>query len=327
MLSDLDSMKAAYGDFLVKLRGLSVNSAKSYLRHIDNYSKFLAARGEEVTSASRADVEDWLKHEFMRGLKSSSRAVMLTGVASFYDFLVRERVLSGSPAADVPGPKLPKGSPKKFGTEALQLLFSGPDVATVAGIRDMALLKLMYGAGPRVSEICRLNMSDIHFTAKTATVLFHGKGAKDRSIKLLADPTSSLLAWRDLRISLSPSPPVGEGRVGVPGVPLGPDSPFFISLAMNEARAVPRMSGDSINNVLKRYAALVGIADPDVFVHKMRSTFATDLYDLTTDIMLVAAKMGHSDVNVTQGYITISETALRKGVITNQRWKELRGGL
>lgn len=313
MLKNLEEQLAGYSDFLVKIRGRSPKSARSYLRHVENFARYLHSMGEEVESASRQDIESWLKHEFMRGMKPGSRAAMLTGVKGFYLFLVREGVMSGSPASQVPGPKLPKHSAQKFTTEELRMIFAGPDVSTIPGIRDMALLTFMYGAGPRADEICRLSMGDLSFTAQTCTVLLHGKGAKERTVKLLAAPALAMKAWYDVRVSMSS------------GAGITPDDPVFISLAAHSSEDM-RLSNKAVNAVLKKYTGMIGMSDPEAFVHKMRSTFATDLYDLTKDIMLVAAKMGHTTIETTQRYIVISETALHAGVITNQRWNQLRGG-
>ncbi len=304
---DFKSMLLEWRDFLVGIRGLSQETARGYLRHIESFSRWLSERGDEVTSASESDIEAWLKDLWRSGKKSSSRASMLAPIKNFYDFLVRAGVMSGSPAARVPYPKVDDTSARKFSAEELRVIFSGPDAETLQGIRDRAMLMFMYGAGPRVSEIRKLAMSDCLFTAQTCIVTLDGKGAKERTLKLLAAPTAALKTWHDVRMS--------QGAES--------EHPVFISLTRNEGREVPELSAESINKVLKKFAADAGVAGADAFVHKVRSTFATDLYDEIKDIMVVAAKMGHTDVKTTMKYIVISETALNGGVISNRRWRAL----
>ena len=309
-MNDLKDMLDAFREFTVIVRGRSPQGADTYIRHVKRFARWLEERDEEITSASQKDIEDWLKELFYRhNLVNSSRASMLSAIKQFYSFLVRERVLSGSPAARVPSPDFRPKSARKFTTEELVGIFSGPD-GTEVGIRDKAILMLLYGAGPRVSEIANLQLGRLSFTARTLTVTFLGKGAKERTVKLLYEPAQAIRAWYELRVASG----------------AGPGDPLFTSLTKARARRGFKLSLVSMGAVLKKYARRVGIADADAFVHKMRSTFASDLYDITRDILAVAAKMGHEDVKTTMKYIEISETALNQAVITSGRWRQLKGG-
>ena len=312
MGNELDQIIDDYYDYTVVVRGRSKKGVNSYIGFVRRFSDWLHERDEEIFSASRSDIEDWLKELFYKqSLVNCSRASMLSALKSFYEFLMRAGYLSGSPAAEVPSPKFHAKAARKFTTEELQLIFAGPDAATLPGLRDRALLVLMYGAGPRVSEISNLELGRLSFTAKTCTVTFLGKGTKERTVKLLDEPTSALKTWYDIRVASK----------------AGQNDFVFISLAGNERRSVPKLSVGALNAILKKYSGRVGIPDPDAFVHKMRSTFATDLYDQGVGVMEIAAKMGHNDIKTTMRYIEISERALNAAVISNKRWKELKGGI
>ena len=311
MGNEFDRIISDYYDYMVVVRGRSKKGVNTYIRFVGRFVDWLHGRNEEIFSASRSDIEDWLKELFYKqNLVNCSRASMLSALKSFYEYLVRAGYLSGSPAAAVPSPKFSAKAARKFTTEELQLIFNGQDTVSLSGLRDKALLMLMYGAGPRVSEIADLELGRLSFTAKTCTATFLGKGAKERTVKLLDEPTAALKTWYDVRVASK----------------AGQSDFVFISLAGNERRSVPKLSVGALNAILKKYSARVGIPDPDAFVHKMRATFATDLYDQSVGIMEIAAKMGHNDIKTTMRYIEISERALNAAVISNKRWKELRGG-
>ena len=317
-MNTVEEMLQAFREFQIVVRGRAPGGVDSYIRHVRKYVEYLEGIGEEITSASQADIENWIKDLFYKhALANSSRATMLSGVRQFYVFLVRSGVLSGSPAAKVPSPKLAKLSAKKFTIEELQAIFSGPDETTELGLRDKAFLMLLYGAGPRVSEIGAVRLKDLSFTGKTVTVTFFGKGAKERTLKLLADPTAAIRTLYELRVVAGNAQDGARLQEGAEGF-------LFTSLTRDEARRGLPLSRAGLNEILKKYAGRVGIAKEDAFVHKMRSTFASDLYDITRDPLIVAAKMGHEDVKTTMRYIEISESALNSAVIPGARWKEIR---
>lgn len=307
----MNELLKAYSEFLIAVCGLSKNTVDSYARTVMSYADWLSARGEEFTSASQSDIEDWLKSLFYQGhFKNSSRASKLSALKSFYSWLVHSGVLAGSPAERVPTPKFKPGSAHKFSPEELNLLFSGPDASNVAGIRDRALLMLLYGTGPRAFEATGLNLGQLQFTRETCTVMYFGKGAKERTVKLLKHPTRALFAWYSVRIA--------DGA--------GSADALFTAIHRDKKRHGQRLSEKALNDILKKYAVKIGMKDIEAFIHKMRSTFASDLYDETKDIMLVAAKLGHNNLDSVKQYVEISETALKKGVIGNGRWKELLKG-
>ncbi len=303
----LDSELTAYSEYCTILRGRSRATVSAYIWNVRKFSEFLNARGDEIFSATRADVEDWLKSLFFdRHNSNSSRAVKLAAVRDFYAWLVRERYLSASPCQDIPSPKFAQHSARKFSTEELRQIFAAPDLSTEIGIRDLAVLMVLYGAGPRVSEIASLTLRQMQFTAETCTLTFFGKGAKERTVKLERVPTAAIRNWWQIRVAASKM-----------------DEPLFTSLTRDRGRRGYGITKESINAILKKYAVRFGIPDADAFVHKMRSTFASDLYDQIKDPLVVAAKMGHEDVKTTMRYIENSQTALNSGKISNARWREL----
>jgi len=306
--SDLEIWLSGYRDYQTIQRGRPAASVLSYERSVRAFFGWLSPRGDSLVSASRSDVEAWQKSLFLRGLSDSSRAAMIAAIRSFYDYLIRERVLTGSPTEFVPSPKFRRKSPHKFGVEELRDIFSGPDLEAVRGRRDLAILMVMYGAGPRVAELAGLNLGDVVFGALSCTLLLRGKGGKERVIGIVRTPTEVLRVWHAMRLA--------EGATD--------DSPLFTALLTGKGRYGLRLSSEALNDVLKKYAARVGIRGVYAFVHKMRATYATTLYDDGHGILEIAANLGHSDVKTTMRYIAISERAQKAARVSEKRWKELR---
>lgn len=308
MDKELQGLLVAYKEYEAIVRGRSVSSVQRYLRVIREFDDWCSARGDEIYSVSKSEIEDWLRQLFYEkgNLSNQTRATKLSAIKSFYRFLVERGYLSVSPAGGIPSPKIAKISPKVFPEDQVRLIFgAAAEEEGLAGVRDLAMLKLLYGAGPRANEVAVLEMSDVVFKEETCSVLFHGKGAKERVVKLVRSPTLALKEWYSFRLSGG----------------AGPDDPFFTRLTRDKSQHGLGMSTAAVNAVLKKYAERVGIAEVEVFVHKMRSTFATTLYDVTGDVFVVAAKMGHEDIKTTMKYVAVSERALGAAVIPNKRWR------
>ena len=246
-----------------------------------------------------------------RNMKNSSRASKLSAIKSFFAFLLYDGAISSNedPAARIPSPKVTKVMPQKFSTAQLSAIFAAPDLIKPEGIRDIAILKTLYGIGPRVSEIKNVTLDDIRHAGNDLLIYIHGKGAKERVVRLRSRAADAVRQWLVIR-----------DKFAAPG-----ERALFVSF--RPPRPGTKMSEVSFNAILKKYAAAVGIKDERVFVHKLRSTFATDLYDSgEVGLIEISILMGHESIETTRDYIAISEKFLRKAAISNKRWKELENG-
>jgi site-specific recombinase XerD len=178
----------------------------------------------------------------------------------------------------------------------------------------------LYAAGPRVSELCDLDTSNVHDSGGVIRLHFQdAKGGKDRTITIRERPAKILREWLVARSAFHT-----DHRA------------VFVRL---RGQLHTRLSVDSAQDVLKKYARKVGINDAETFVHKLRSTFASDLYDSGdeecprcrckihhVDLLMVQLALGHEDPKTTMPYIAISDRHLRKTSIPNQRFKEIEEG-
>lgn len=315
-ISGIRHFLPAFQEHYSILLGRRSGTIQNYTRTLEHFDTFLKSRGAHggipVIEITQDAIEAWLKDlYFHQGNKENiSRATKLSAIKAFFKFLVYKRVLSESPAALIPSPRIKRHLPQKFSTKQLRDIFAGPDLSTPMGIRDLAILKTLYGSGPRVEEIRGLDIDDIHQGRTDVYLHYHEtKGGDQRIVHLRRNPSQALLRWVAMR----------EKYVE----PCNPDAAKSLFISMTRNRPGRRLSVKAYNEVLKKYAALVGIKNERVFVHKMRSTFATDLYDLGFDILKISYIMGHKSVETTQRYIATSETALKKTAIPDRRWKEL----
>ncbi len=316
----LDGYISDWRDHLLIQVGQRVSGVNQYERHIREFFSWVKEKGfaADPEKVARDHVTEWQRALYFESnnLSNRTRASKLSALKSFFGYLEYAGIVDFNPTKDVPTPKVRPSLAKKFSTEELRLIFSGPDMSTPRGVRDQAILKTMYATGARVSELVAIDFDHIHDTGGYMRIdIVDGKGGKSRTLTLRRVASKALREWLLLR---------REIRVDHEGV--------FVALHREPTRLTQR----SILDVIKKYAQLVGIKSSDAFCHKMRSTFATDLYDSGHDhcprcgtpvryvgLAELSVMMGHSDVKTTMGYIAISERALRKTAIPDSRFNEI----
>ena len=293
---------------------LSVQAFLTWLQRTD--------RDHDPLTISRATVEEWLKSLFydQGNTNNRTRSGKLSALRSFFAWLVYAGYRSDDPTSGIPSPKIVPGQPQKFSTEELHKIFSAPDLTKPRGIRDLAILMTLYAAGPRVSELCNLETTQVLDTGGYIRLRFTGvKGGGDRTITLRTTAAAALRNWLVLRRGM----PSRERAV-------------FVRLAQG---VHTRITVGSTQKLLKRYAASVGIDDAEVFAHKMRATAITDYYDSGDDccarcggavrkvgLMETQLFAGHADPKTTLAYIAVTERQLRQQAIPEKRFHEIIGG-
>lgn len=319
-LPPLAELLFTWEEFLTIQKGQRPRGVAQYRKVVVSFFAWMGSNGLEADPAqvSRETIESWMKDLFYAGnIKNSSRASKLSALRSFFGWLRYADLLPWDCAKGIPSPKVQPVLPQKFSTEELRLIFAAPRKDTPYGIRDAAILKTMYAAGPRVSELIGLNIGDVIDSGGYIRLVIRGKGGKERTITLRRNPSKALREWILLRAQCSGDEALFQRLKGGTG----------------------RMSEKGFNNILKKYAGLVGIADADAFVHKMRATFITDLYDSghdkcpkcgtavrNFDVFEIMILAGHEDPKTTMGYTAIAERRLRKVAIPDARFNEIEGG-
>lgn len=298
-MSALTDAVGSFLDHLAVERGASPHTIAAYRRDLGRYGAFLDARsvGEpaQVTPEVVAAFAAWLRDDAGPRLAASSAARTVVAVRSFHAFAQAEGLTLDNPAAAVRPPKQPQRLPHALSLAQAQALLDAPDRASVAGLRDAALLELLYGTGARVSEVVSLDVDDVSglFDDPDAGLRLFGKGRKERIV-----PVGSY-ARRALGDYLTRARPVLLAQAKKPGPAL------FLN-----ARG-QRQSRQSVWNVLQAHARTAGI-DTEVGPHTLRHTFATHLLDGGADVRVVQELLGHASVTTTQLYTLVTAEHLRE---------------
>ena len=314
MLSYMDG----YKDYEGAILGHKKSTVDKYVRSVKQFHDWLVKEGRDANpdAVTTKDIKDFMTALMFKykNMKNASRATKRSALSSFFNYLISIDLLSHSPVQDVPSPKVTKGLPDKFIKKELALIFAAVTMHQdkVRDIRNHAILKVMYASAMRVSELCALSLGDITDTNRHIRVRVTGKGGKLRMITLRTDPAAALRKWIAIRL----------------GTPTK-HSALFVSERKKE-----RLKPPAMNDVLKKYAAMVGISDSEAFVHKMRATTLADMYDLQMtrckcgepinkeDIYTIAAFAGWDDPKTAVAYINISDTVQKRG-IKDRRFTEI----
>ncbi len=288
-----------YLDHLTVERGLSEHTLMAYRRDLRRYLEFLAKRDitepgqvEEATIRSfvaSLSAATYGEGEDERPYRASSVARTLSSVRSFHRFMVRDGVADRDPAGGVSQPKLPRSLPRPLTVEEVTRLIEAPDPATPVGIRDRAILELLYGAGLRISELVGLDVDDVDLDPGSVRVL--GKGGKEREVPL--------------------------GRYGREAVEayVTRTRPEFASAKSRGALFLNQRGGRLTRQSCARLlAAHVATADIDrrVSLHTLRHSFATHLLEGGADVRVVQELLGHASVATTQIYTLVTREHLRE---------------
>jgi integrase/recombinase XerD len=283
-------------DHLAIERGLSEHTVEAYRRDLRRYAAFLAKRGVVTTS----DVEEATVRSFLASLSASTHgpdgspyratsvARTLSAVRSFHRFLLREGVTDRDPAAGVTQPRLPRSLPRPLPVGDVRRLLEAPDPATPAGLRDRAILELLYGSGLRISELTGLDVDDVDPDAGSVRVL--GKGGKEREVPVGSFARDALGAY------------LARGRPALAGA--STRGALFLN-----ARG-GRLSRQSCARLLGVHVRRAGI-DRRVTLHTLRHSFATHLLEGGADVRVVQELLGHASVATTQIYTLVTTRHLR----------------
>ena len=285
-----DDLIERYIDFLIIEKGLSHNSIESYSTDLAGYGDFLEKN--QIIDMAQADttvILAWLIHLAKKGLSSKSRARHLITIRGFYKYLISEKLLNINPVKEVDIPKIGQALPKIMSIAEVETILATGDLSTPKGLRNRAMMEIMYGAGLRVSELIFLKLQDANLNAGLLRVM--GKGSKERIVPIGTKAKSSTREWID------------AGRPLV--LKNIPSQYLFI------ARAGKPMTRQAFWKIIKKNASLAGISK-NVTPHTLRHSFATHLLEGGADLRSVQTMLGHSDISTTQIYTHISREYLIK---------------
>ena len=285
-------MEAHVRTFLNYLRvekGLSDNTIQAYRRDMAKFAAFAGKRGLGTAEVRREHVVDFLGTLYRRNLDSRSVARHLVTIRHFFRFSLTEGVIDDDPAANIESPKFRQSLPEFLSVDEVDRLLRQPDANDTVGIRDKAMIELMYSTGLRVSELCGLRVSDLQMDPGCLRCI--GKGNKERLVPVGHKALEAVQAYlREARKDLS----------------RGVTSPY---LFLNQ-------KGHKLNRIafwktLGEYGRKAGLRKA-LTPHMLRHSFATHLLDRGADLRSVQMMLGHSDISTTQIYTHVVEERLKQ---------------
>ena len=278
-----------YLDELRGVRRLAANTLESYARDLAALLRFAAGQKARVDSLSRDDLDAAVHDLMAAGQAPRSVARFVACVRGFYRFLVRDGHLRVNPADDLHAPRAWPALPKFLSVDEVDRLIDQPDVSTPAGLRDRALIELLYATGMRVSELLSVRLDDLNLRGGYLTCL--GKGSKERLVPM----GGPAVTW--IRQYLSAArPSLLDGRPSPPWL--------FVNVRGN------RLSRVGFWKILKSHGRQAGLPR-DLSPHVIRHSFATHLLERGADLRSIQSLLGHSDIATTQIYTHVLEVRLK----------------
>jgi len=279
-----------YVNYLEAEKRASRYTVRNYTTDLLGFFDFLKAK--EISSLKEVDrhvLRDYLSHLMEQGFVKASIARKLSAIRSFYRYLLREGMVTTNPVASTSSPKLDKRLPSFLTPEEVVRLLQAPDLSTPQGLRDRALMELLYASGLRVSELVNLDVEQVNFD--TYEIRVWGKGSKERVV-LMGIPAAEAL---NTYLSQGRPKLLGDKR----------------SRALFVNRYGGRLIARSVQRLLEKYASLAGI-NKRVYPHLLRHTFATHLLDGGAGLRVVQELLGHASLSSTQIYTHVTKSQAKK---------------
>ncbi len=281
----------AFCDHLWMERGLSQNTLSAYRNDLASCAQYLQTRGLDLHSAEAVDLQAVLVSVFQAGGKTRSAARLLSSVRRFYRYLLREKVISQDPTQLLDSPKSERKIPAILNETQVDALLDAPDTATELGLRDRAMLELLYATGVRVSELVTLQLAQISLEPGVIRII--GKGDKERLVPVGETALDYLVRYLE-----TARPALMQARAPVDAV--------FVT------RRGAAMTRQAFWYMIKRYAAKASISPDRLSPHTLRHAFATHLLNHGADLRVVQMLLGHSDISTTQIYTHVADQRLRE---------------
>jgi integrase/recombinase XerD len=278
-------------DFLVHLereRGVSVHTLRAYRTDLAGYAKWAERAGVDPLDPGHKRLRLYLGELDRAGYSRRTISRRLSSLRSLFDYLLEHDAVQADPTTVLSAPTPQKRLPRPVTTADLSALLDAPDPRTSTGMRDRAVLELLYASGARVSEVSALDVSGYDPHAGTVRVM--GKGSKERLIPVHAEAQTRLDAY------------IEHAR---PALLRKPTEALFLSSRGN------RLSTDAIRRMLKKHLAAAG-ASLDISPHDLRHTFATHLLENGADLRTVQELLGHVALSTTQIYTHVGGRRLKR---------------
>jgi integrase/recombinase XerD len=277
--------------FLIVEKGLAKNTIVSYERDLKSYIHYLNSveNIHLLNDVQRVHIVHFLGFLKEQGKSSKTLARHIASLRAFHQFLLRDKVTDHDPSVHIETPKMERSLPKVLNLQEVETLLDSPKQNDHYGIRDKAMLEILYATGIRVSELIGLDLGDVHLTMGFVRCI--GKGDKERIIPIGKTAANALKHYLE------------QGR------------PFFVNKKQREEALFlnhhgMRLTRQGFWKILKRLAAEAGI-QKELTPHTLRHSFATHLLENGADLRAVQEMLGHADISTTQIYTHVTKTRLK----------------
>lgn len=275
-------------DHLWLVDGLSKNTLESYRLDLTGFALWLQTQHKNLLAAESTNIQQYLAVKFPQS-KPRSISRLIASLRRFYRYCLRENRMMIDPTLQIESPKLPRSLPKSLNEDEVLSLLNAPNLNEPAGLRDRAMLELLYACGLRVSELVSIKTTEVSISDSVVRVT--GKGSKTRLV------------------------PMGEEATDWIGRYLKEARPAILQKRLCDALFVTNrgdaMTRQAFWHLIKRYALLAGIHKP-ISPHVLRHAFATHLLNHGADLRVVQMLLGHSDISTTQIYTHVARERLKK---------------
>lgn len=288
-----DSVLRRYVQYLCLERSYSKNTLDAYRRDLQKLLVFYVDNHIDYRTVTLEQLDQFAGQLREEGIQARSVARILSGVRSFYRFLTLEKEVEQDPTELLESPQIGKHLPEVLSVEEIDSIISVIDVSKPEGIRDRAIIEVLYGCGLRISELCNLRISQLYLEDKYIRV--KGKGSKERLVPIEGVAIDRVREWLVTRMGYKVKP--------------SEEDYVFVSLTRGS-----RLSRISLFVYIKDYAERAGIKK-NISPHTFRHSFATHLLEGGANLRAIQMMLGHEDISTTEIYMHIDKSKLRTEIL------------
>ncbi|WP_194755823.1 site-specific tyrosine recombinase XerD [Aliidiomarina indica] len=269
-------------------QGVSQHTLSAYRSDLTHFARWLQQSAIPLEQAAVSHIESYLSHLHDQGRNPRTLARFLSAARKFYGWLLHEQIRSDDPTNHVRTPKQPRSLPKSLSEEAVSALLAAPDSESALGLRDKAMLEVLYASGLRISELVQLQMNQL--SVRQGLVRVIGKGDKERLVPLGEEALHALERYL---------------RYGRPELLVKPVDVVFLSTRGTQ------MTRQTFWHRIRQHSRTAGLPD-DVSPHRLRHAFATHLLNHGADLRALQMLLGHADISTTQIYTQVAKARLKQ---------------
>lgn len=286
-------IRKEYHIYLKLERGLSDNSVLAYEQDLDKLFQYCESIGCDPVKATKDQLNEFVYQQFSAQSNSRTQARVLSGVHSFYRFLMYHHYRDDDPSELLETPRIDKRLPQVLTLEEIDRMVAAIDLSKAEGHRNRAIIEMLYGSGLRVSELVGLKLSDMY--REEGYMLIHGKGSKQRLVPISPEADKWFTYWLEDRSHLDIKPEYVD-----------------IAFLNHYGRQLTRAM---IFTIIRQLASKAGIKKV-ISPHTLRHSFATHLLQNGANLLIIQQLLGHEDIATTEIYTHVSVQDLRKAILT-----------